>query len=703
MQANYPYAHKLPYSVLLIALLSLSFSVKGALVDSISTTTKESLMTSSRAMSNLLLECENMPEDLRKHSLAFIHNLIENYDQLSPHQKRLLEKEATFRGRILSKNLNPERFDLIHKKFKAQIDYVRNNKGFKRGYGLFVNAASRGFGGQRAYLINLKNGVILEVFCSTAWRGVGFSKDSDKTPLGYFMLTAGRVSYKENLTITGAITDIFRKMQYQRWLSEARYLHRVSTKKEKAYICSNQFALKGQNYGDEMLPLNAVTDLFKGDSTIAWINNSNSAERHLYIHGTNRVDQLGMNLSGGCVRISNIFSFIFKQVFEAQQRIVPVFIDYVKLKEGKEETMENVEDLLEDLEEHETVFETLRVISQKHFLNNMEIRSKVEDKVIREIVDIYKTGPDNVVKVKISASMPLPETAMREWLMVKDSLELLTLKPYRYNYDLFGNFRKSENVADPALKRPVTVEVAKEIVKARMNFTKEYITKRLQVELKKHEIKFEDIAHNIRFELSPYKLKDSQGKAVFVGFDISQVRRKVLQHVEYLDSLANYASYLFIENEELGWINAYIDSRVQVFPRRVGGRIYEDVVTYEDALLAQAYIYTIGEMALRKLAVFEGKILDEDDPTFYDIYGKNDESFHHIIDAFGSKELMKYSRDPHVKSEGSLSGVLKQNNQRILGIIRVSEKYLSAFKAETNVLMVEQLLLNSEPVFITSR
>ena len=700
MKSNNPYAKNL---LVLSVFLLLQGITLASVSDSTSVSIKEQLMASSRAIANLMVATEKMPEDLKQYSIDFIHQLINEYDGLSAHQKQLLEREAVFTGRILSKNQHPERFNLVHEKFKKQIEYVRNEKGFKQGYGLFVNAASKGVGGQRAYLINLKNGVVLEVYCSTAWRGVGFSKDSDKTPLGFFLVAAGRASYKENLTITGNITDIFRKLQYQRWLSEARYLHRVSTKKEKAYICSNQFALKGQNIGDEFLPLNAVKDLFKGDSTVSWINNQNSAERHLYIHGTNRVEQLGMNLSGGCVRISNIFSFIFKRIFEEQDRMVPVFIDYVKFKEGKEDTMENFEELLEDLEEHEKVLEPLRVISQTHFLNNLDIRSKVEDKVIREIVNVFKTGPDNVVKVKISASLPFPETAMREWLFVKDSLELLSLKPYRYNYDLFGNYRKSEKVADPALKKPITMDVAKEIVNARMNFTKTYIEKRLITLLKKHEIDYEDIEHNIQYELMPYKMKDAQGRQVFVGFDLSEKRRKVLEHVEYLDSLAKYASYIFIDNEELGWINSYIDNRLQIFPRTVGGKVYEDMVSYEDALLAQAYIYTIGEMALRKLAVYEGKILDEDDPKFYELYKKDDESFYHLIDAFGAKELMKYSRDPHVKSDAALSGVLKQNNQRILGIIKISEKYLSSFKAETNVLMVEQLLISNEPVFITSR
>ena len=700
MKTYNPYAKKI---LAFFFFLTVQVIATASATDSSTVSIERELVASSRAIAFLMAETEKMPADLKQYSSAFLKNLISEYQELSPHQQQLLKREAIFTGKILSKNHHAERFNLIHEKFKGQIDYVRNKKGFKQGYGLFVNAASKGVGGQRAYLINLKNGVILEVYCSTAWRGVGFSKDSDKTPLGFFLVAAGRASYKENLTITGNITDLFRKLQYQRWLSEARYLHRVSTKKEKAYICSNQFALKGQNSGDEFLPLNAMADLFKGDSTISWINNENSAERHLYIHGTNRVEQLGMNLSGGCVRISNIFSFIFSQIFRAQDNIIPVFIDYIKFKEGKEGPMENIEELLEDLEEHEKVFESLRVISQTHFLNNLDIRSKVEDKVIREIVDIFKTGPDNKVKVKISASLPLPETAMREWLFVKDSLELLALKPYRYNYDLYGNYRRSDKVADPALKKPITVEVAKEIVNARMNFTKTYITKRLTTLLKKHEIEYEDIEHNIEYELAPYKMKDQRGKAVFVGFDLSDTRRKVLKHVEYLDSLAQYASYIFIENEELSWINSYIDNKVQVFPRTVGGRVYEDVVSYEDALLAQAYIYTIGEMALRRLAVYEGKILDEDDPKFYDLYRKDDVSFHHLIDIFGAKELLKYSRDPHVKSDAALSGVLKQNNQRILGIIKISEKYLSNFKAETNVLMVEQLLISSEPVFITSR
>ncbi|UZR95512.1 L,D-transpeptidase [Chondrinema litorale] len=667
------------------------------------TITLDQITTGSRAIRNLVDEMAKMPLDLKSFSQAFLDELVYNYNSLSAHQQQLLNKEAIFTGRILSKNLNPERFNLVHEKFKEQIEYVRNIKGYKQGYGLFVNAASKGKGGQRAYLINLRNGVILEVYCSTAWRGTGYNKDSDKTPLGFFLSTSGRVSYKENITMTGSVTDMFRKLQYQRWLSEAKYLHRVSTKKEKAYICSNQFALKGQNIGDEILPLKAVDDLYKGDTVAAKVNNSNSAERHLYVHGTNRVDQLGMNLSGGCVRVSNIFSFILQKVFYAQHEKIPVFIDYVKFKEGKDENPEDFEHLLEDLEDHEAVFESYRVISQVHFLNSIDIRNKIEDKVIREIVKIFKTGPDNVVKVKIAASLPFPETAMRDWLMVKDSLELLCLKPYRYNYDLFGNYRNSEDVVDPALKKSITVDKAREIVQARMNFTQQYIIKRLAVELKKHEIDYKDIEHNIQFELNPYKMKDFSGKEVFVGFDISDMRRKILRHVEYLDSLAKYASFTFIENEDLGWINSYIDSKVQIFPRYVGGKTYEDVVTYEDALLAQAYIYTIGEMALRKLAVYEGKILDEEDPEFYNIYRKDNYKFHQLIDSFGSKELLKYSRDPHIKGTGTLSGELKQNNQRILGIIRVSEKYLSGFKGETNVLKVEQLLISNEPVFITSR
>ncbi|MEM1137367.1 MAG: hypothetical protein AAGI07_16125 [Bacteroidota bacterium] len=671
--------------------------------DSINQITVEQLTSNSKALNNLVIEMGKMPQDLKEFSKSFLDEIVNSYHSLSIHQQQLLNREAFFYAQVLSKNINPEILNLINEKFKKKIYYVGNVRGYKKGYGFFVNAAPKSKGGQRVYLVNLKNGLILEAHCSTAWRGIGYSLDSDRTPLGFFLVTSGRVTYRENLTITGSITDMFKKLQYQRWLGEAKYLHRVSTKKEKAYICSNQFALKGQNYGDEALPLSAIDDFFKGDTSIAIVNNSNSAERHLYIHGTNRVDQLGMNLSGGCVRVSNIFSFILQKVFYEQNEQLPVFIDYVKLKEGKDENPADFEHLLEDLEDHESVFESYRVISQVHFLKNYVTRNKVEDKVIREIVNVFRTGPENVVKVKIASSIPLPETAMRDWLRVKDSLELLSLKPYRYTYDLFGNYRLSQDVADPALKKPITMQLARDIVLARMNFTKEYITKRLTQELKKHEIKFSEIEHNLHFEMNPFKMKDVSGKETFVGFDISDMRRKVLKHVEYLDSLANYASYLFIENEGLSWINSYLDNRVQIFPRYVGGKTYEDVVTYEDALLAQAYIYAIGEMAMRKLAVYEGRILDEDDPEFYNLYRKDGEKFHQMLDAFGAKELLKYSRDPHVKGTGSLSGELKQNNQRILGIIKVSEKYLSGFKAETNVLKVEQLLISNEPVFITSR
>ncbi|MBX2841186.1 MAG: L,D-transpeptidase, partial [Flammeovirgaceae bacterium] len=601
-----------------------------------------SLKNPSNAIKNLLLETENMPSDLRLASMKFLSELSNRYEELTDHQKLLLAREAVFTGKVLSKKNNPARFNKVHEKFKKQIVYVRNVQGFKEGYGLFINTASKGKGGQRAFLINLRNGIILEVYCSTAWRGIGYNEDSDQTPLGFFRLSSAKFNYRENKTILGEIPDIFKKLKSQSWMGISKWLHRVSTKKEKAYINSNQFALKGQNYGDEELPMSAVRDYYKGDTTQKFIDNSNSAIRHLYVHGTNRNDQLGHNLSGGCVRISNIFSFVLQNIYRSQNEI-PVFIDYIKFKEGADEIFSDIEDLMNDLESHETMEESYGAMAQTKFNRYKNIKEKVEDQIIDKIVHNFKNGAQNSIKIQMSSVLPLPESAMKDWLLFKDSVSKFTAKKYWYNFDLDGNHRTSKYSNDPIVRQSVNSDLAFKLIEHRLDFTQKYITERVKSELEKFEIDFEDIKEKLIFEIKPVEFMGNYGSKANIGFEICDSRRVVLQNMEFLDSLAKVAPDIFIENEGLGWINSYIDNPIQKFVRSVGGKTFEDIVTYNDALLAQAYIYAIGETALKKHALYEGEILDIDDPEFYNIYKQDEIEYHNKLDYFGRKQLFKYT------------------------------------------------------------
>ncbi|WP_020527545.1 L,D-transpeptidase [Flexithrix dorotheae] len=662
----------------------------------------EGLKNPSNAIKNLFLETEKMPSDMKKASMNFLSELTDRYEELTDHQKLLLAREAVFTGKVLSKKHNPARFNVVHEKFKDQIEYVRNVQGFREGYGLFINTASKGKGGQRAFLINLRNGMILEVYCSSAWRGIGYNEDSDQTPLGFFRLSSTQFNYRENRTILGDIPDIFKKLKYQSWMGISKWLHRVSTKKEKAYINSNQFALKGQNYGDEEIPLTAVRDFYKGDTTQRFIDNSNSAIRHLYVHGTNRNDQLGHNLSGGCIRISNIFSYVLQNIYKDQKEI-PVFIDYIKFREGADEIFHNIEDLMNDLESHETMEESYGAMAQTKFSRYNNIKEKVEDQIIDKIVHSFKNGAQNSIKIQMSSVLPLPESAMRDWLLFKDSVSKFATKKYWYNFDLDGHHRTSKNSVDPIVRQSVNSELAAKLIKHRLDFTKKYIEERVKTELEKFEIDYKEVKEKLIFEVKPVEFVGNYGNKADIGFDICDSRRAVLQNMEFLDSLAKVAPDLFIENEELGWINSYIDNPVQIFTRSVGGKTFEDIVTYNDALLAQAYIYAIGEIALKKHALYEGKILDIDDPEFYHLYKKDEIEYHNKLDYFGRKQLFKYTRGVDTKLNArALNGELKQNNQRILGIIKVSEEFFSRRKSESNILVIKHLLAEENPVLLSS-
>ena len=126
-------------------------------------------------------------------------------------------------------------------------------------------------GQQEVFLINNKQ-VVKEYPCSTAAAGVGNKKDSGKTPLGWH-----RVGEKlGNALPAGAI------LKDRQWTGDVW--------------------AKGQ-HADKDLILSRVLWLEGLEKNKNLGGDVDSHDRYIYIHGTNRIEELGRPASAGCIRM----------------------------------------------------------------------------------------------------------------------------------------------------------------------------------------------------------------------------------------------------------------------------------------------------------------------------------------------------------------------------------------------------------------
>ncbi|MCE5186201.1 MAG: L,D-transpeptidase [Planctomycetaceae bacterium] len=119
----------------------------------------------------------------------------------------------------------------------------------------------------------VKSGKVVKVYpCSTARAGVGSEMDSGKTPLGRHRIAA---KIGQGLPAGAVLRE--RAWTGQVWTPEQQT--------QEDLILSRILWLDGVEKGKN-----------RGGSVDTW-------NRYIYIHGTNRIDELGRPASGGCIRM----------------------------------------------------------------------------------------------------------------------------------------------------------------------------------------------------------------------------------------------------------------------------------------------------------------------------------------------------------------------------------------------------------------
>jgi hypothetical protein len=483
---------------------------------------------------------------------------------------------------------------------------------------------------------------------------------------------------------------MFRKLEFQTWWGIAKWLYRYSTAEEKAYILTNQFAMKGQNDGTEELPLQVVTDFPRFGIKKTTVNNKNTAIRHIYVHGTNRIDQLGKALSGGCVRISNLSTYLLANIYR-KQGAVPVFIDAIKLYEGTDPTEPEIVGVKPGKNLYINSLITYRTIQDVDFTDNERsevLKNRLDDDVILPLLEKISYSKDTIY-LKISSSLPFPEGAMRNWLEYQDSLELIETDDFRYTFDIAGNYYAGNEIHDPILEKKITVDKAKDIVKNRVVFTQNYISQSVKKHLSGTNIDTTHINKRIVFVEETVKMKGRNSKRANLGFDINGARLRALYYLCYLDSVAE-ANPTYFAHKDLTWIKSYLKTPKQFFYANAGGKNHAYVVTYHDALLAQAYLYAIGEQEFREEAYKRKMIPTRGATDLHQIYNDK-EWLLEQFDRLGRQKLAKHSHTATKLNYRFATDNMKENSQRILGIILEAEEILSKEKVFANILRIEEV------------
>lgn len=122
-------------------------------------------------------------------------------------------------------------------------------------------------------LLLIDNGQPIKRYpCSTARAGAGSTQDSAKTPLGWHRIGA---KIGDRLPPGAVLKD--RRWTGRRWAA--------GQAAQEDLILSRILRLEGLEDGKN-----------RGGNVDSW-------NRYIYIHGTNRIDELGRPASGGCIRL----------------------------------------------------------------------------------------------------------------------------------------------------------------------------------------------------------------------------------------------------------------------------------------------------------------------------------------------------------------------------------------------------------------
>ncbi len=137
----------------------------------------------------------------------------------------------------------------------------------KQGTGLWVRVDTQ-------ELLVVRDGKVVRTYrCSTAARGTGNQRDSEKTPLGWHQIGA---KIGDGLPV-GAI------LEERRWKGR---IWQPTDKSDADMVLTRILRLRGLEPGYNL-----------GGKVDSW-------ERCIYIHGTNDVNDLGKPSSHGCIRLS---------------------------------------------------------------------------------------------------------------------------------------------------------------------------------------------------------------------------------------------------------------------------------------------------------------------------------------------------------------------------------------------------------------
>lgn len=651
------------------------------------------------AIQQLMEAKEHMPESLNELTQNFINKLLEQYPELTNHQKEMFGEYAKCNLRVLSKNNNPKRFSFIHNKLQKAFLYLRNNEEIKSGYAFVGNIAKKEVGGQKGYIINMATGELVEFDLSSAWKGVGFENDSNQTPLGYFLV------YKDyhqkgwqSKTKTTDPKHIFYKLQGQTYEGEAMYIYRKNTKIERAYICSNQFGLIGQNSGSEYVDLAAPKYLKKSPDEVCYIDNSNSGNRQLYIHGTNRVDQLGFALSGGCVRVSNVNSFIIKEIV-MKQGTMPVFIDAVAYHAPKPVKVPGFDDTdLESIYNSQSI-----VIRKQNLLDSISLGKRLYSKVLPSLANsiAYRMSKvDNqTANVDIYVTVPFPESAMKYWLALKNMDDYSDI-PLQQRFGFKGEYFENVNriAPNPFFKAYHTKEINSYFSKRIIEAT-EALHSDLSIALEKYKLNPDTLLSSV--QINGQTLTDDYFNIALDSiepleyFSISDERNRVLHYMDMIDSMTQVNPEAFENWEHLKWIDKFL-----YFRDNLPLKEHRDL-DYHDVVLMQAYIYALGEEELYKRDVRAGELVSVKGQPFQekliDKFGL--EGSLALLDEAGLWKLFQYSHSSDNKTLMKMVSVAYPKEDMLNGMRMLAEAYYSKYKWVANryVIISE---VNGEAIFM---
>ncbi|MBD0400143.1 L,D-transpeptidase [Flammeovirga sp. EKP202] len=632
-----------------------------------------------------------MPESLGELTQHFMNQLLEQYPDLTEHQKEMLHNDAKCGMRVLSKKTDPKYFSFVHHKLQKAFLYLRDTKGIQSGYAFVGNISKKNVGGQKGYIINMANGELVEIDISSAWKGVGYENDSGQTPLGYFLV------YKDyhqkgwqSKTITTDPKHIFYKLHRQAYDGEAMYIFRKSTKIEKAFICSNQFGLIGQNFGSEYIDLSAPQYLQKSPEDVCYIDNSNSGKRQLYIHGSNRVDQLGFALSGGCVRVSNINSFIIKEIV-AKQGTMPVFLDAVAFHEPRPVKVPGFDD--SDLE---SIYNSQSIVLRKqNLLDSVSLLKNLYANVLPELANSLAYRMSKVEKqhanVDIYVTVPFPESAMKYWLTLHQSDEYANIT-FQQHFGFRGEYFKNVNrtTQNPFFKAYHSQEI-NDYFSNRISDTKSALHADLSKALVKYEL---DTVLLSSVEINDQTLTDDHFNVLTDSlepleyFSISNERKRVLHYMEMIDSLTQSNPEVFSNWEHLQWVKKYIPFRgnSQMVAESNG-------IDYNDVVLMQAYIYALGEEELYRKGVKAGELVSVKGQYFQDKLSNRHgvAEAMKMMDETGLWVLFQYSHSSENRTLMKMVSVAYPKEDMLYGMQMLAEAYYSKYKWKAN-----QYVISSE-------